>query len=41
LTGNGKNTAALLAEKDEKVETYPDLQAAAKQLIANDRKSGG
>jgi D-glycero-D-manno-heptose 1,7-bisphosphate phosphatase len=40
LTGNGRHTAALLAEKDEEVETYPDLQAVAKQLIANSRDSG-
>jgi D-glycero-D-manno-heptose 1,7-bisphosphate phosphatase len=41
LTGNGQNTAAVLAEKNEEVETYPDLQAAAKQLIANSRDSCG
>jgi len=41
LTGNGQNTAAILAEKSGEVETYPDLQAAAKQLIANSRNSGG
>jgi D-glycero-D-manno-heptose 1,7-bisphosphate phosphatase len=40
LTGNGQRTAAVLAEKDEAVETYADLQAAAKQLIANSRDSG-
>jgi len=40
LTGNGQNTAAVLAEKNEEIETYPDLQAAAKQLIAS-RGSGG
>ncbi|RLA33900.1 MAG: D-glycero-beta-D-manno-heptose-1,7-bisphosphate 7-phosphatase [Gammaproteobacteria bacterium] len=40
LTGNGQNTAAVLAEKNEEVETYPDLQAAAKQMIANSRGSG-
>ena len=40
LTGNGQHTAALFAEKDEEVETYPDLQAVAKQLIANSRDSG-
>ena len=40
LTGNGQNTAAILAEKNEEVETYPDLQAAAKQLIANSKDSG-
>lgn len=40
LTGNGQHTAALLAEKGEEVETYPDLQAVAKQLIANSRDSG-
>lgn len=41
LTGNGQNTAAVLARKNEEVETYPDLQAAAKQLIASNRDSGG
>jgi D-glycero-D-manno-heptose 1,7-bisphosphate phosphatase len=40
LTGNGQSTAAVLAGKSEEVETYPDLQAAAKQLIANNRGSG-
>ncbi len=40
LTGNGQRTAAALAEKNEEVETYPDLLAAAKQLIANNRGSG-
>jgi D-glycero-D-manno-heptose 1,7-bisphosphate phosphatase len=40
LTGNGQNTASILAEKDEEIETYSDLQAAAKQLIANGRDSG-
>ena len=41
LTGNGQNTAAVLAENNEEVETYPDLQAVAKQLIANSRDSSG
>ena len=41
LTGNGQHTAAVLAEKGESVETYPDLQAAAQQLIVNSRDSSG
>jgi len=40
LTGNGQHTAATLAEKNEEVETYPDLLAVAKQLIANNKDSG-
>ncbi len=39
LTGNGQRTAGSLAEKNEAVETYPDLRAAAQQLIANSRDS--
>ena len=41
LTGNGQTTAAHLAEKNEEVETYPDLQAVAKELIASSRNSEG
>ena len=41
LTGNGQNTAAVLLEKNEEVETYADLQAAAKQLIADGRDLAG
>jgi D-glycero-D-manno-heptose 1,7-bisphosphate phosphatase len=41
LTGNGEYTATVLAEKNEEVETYPDLQAAAKQLIASSKDSSG
>jgi len=41
LTGNGQSTAAVLLEKNEEVETYADLQAAAKQLISDSRDSTG
>lgn len=41
LTGNGQRTAAVLAETGEEVETYPDLQAAAKQLITSSKDSSG
>lgn len=34
LTGNGADTAALFASRDEAIESYPDLLAAAKQIIA-------
>jgi len=40
LTGNGQRTAAALAEKNEAVEVYPDLSAAAKHLIAANKDSG-
>ena len=41
LTGNGQNTAAVLLEKNGEVETYADLRAVAKQLIADSRGSTG
>ena len=41
LTGNGRNTATVLLEKNEEVETYTDLRAVAKQLIADSRGSAG
>ena len=40
LTGNGQRTAAALAEKNEEVETFTDLRAAANQLIATSKRSG-
>ena len=41
LTGNGQRTAAVFAEKGEEVEIYANLQAAAKQLIADSKDSAG
>lgn len=40
LTGNGQRTAAAFADKNEEVETYPDLLAVARQLIAAIKDSG-
>lgn len=34
LTGNGARTAALFAGRNEAIETYPDLAAAAGQIAA-------
>ncbi len=37
LTGNGADTAALFAQRNESVETYPDLLAAADKIIGDDK----
>jgi D-glycero-D-manno-heptose 1,7-bisphosphate phosphatase len=34
LTGNGRKTAALFAKRGESVQTFADLKAAAKHIIA-------
>ncbi len=41
LTGNGANTAAIYASRDESIETYADLSVAAEQIISEYNSRSG